>query len=351
MATYNFKNLEIWQKAVGLTKKVYDLTNAFPDHEKYGLTNQVRRAMVSVSSNIAEGSARLSSKDQAKFYQYAYSSLIECISQLNLAVELDYLEKTKLENLNSEFIELTNKLNAIYKVTTSKFSEPIEGYQQISKSTDQQDRESDSPIRQFSNKGLIQQDDYQFHFTALIDDYCKIGKGTKIWHFSHIMSNCVIGESCNIGQNVVVSPEVVLGNNVKVQNNVSIYTGVTCEDNVFLGPSMVFTNVTNPRSAVNRRGHYEKTHVGKGVSIGANATIVCGHDIGAFAFIGAGAVVTKDIKPYALVVGNPGKQIGWMSEYGHRLQFNKEGKATCEESGEKYILEDKDGEEVVYKVI
>ena len=186
----------------------------------------------------------------------------------------------------------------------------------------------------------MNQVEYFAHETAIIDEGCRIGAGTKIWHFSHIMPNCVIGERCNIGQNVVISPEVVLGNNVKIQNNVSVYTGVTCEDDVFLGPSMVFTNVTNPRSAVNRRNQYAKTHVGKGATIGANATVVCGHDIGAFAFIGAGAVVTKTIPPYALVVGNPSRQIGWMSEYGHRLQFDKEGFATCPESGERYQLKD-----------
>lgn len=179
---------------------------------------------------------------------------------------------------------------------------------------------------------------YFAHQSAVIDEPCTIGKGTKIWHFSHIMQNCVIGENCNIGQNVVVSPEVVLGNNVKVQNNVSIYTGVTCEDDVFLGPSCVFTNVTNPRSAVNRRGQYAKTRVGKGATIGANATIVCGHDIGKYAFIGAGAVVTKTIPDYALVVGNPAKHIGYMSEFGHKLSFDENGIATCEESKEKYEL-------------
>ena len=180
---------------------------------------------------------------------------------------------------------------------------------------------------------------YFAHSTAVIDDNCKIGDGTKIWHFSHIMSNCEIGDNCNIGQNVVVSPDVKLGKNVKVQNNVSIYTGVICEDNVFLGPSMVFTNVTNPRSAIVRRGEYETTLVKKGASIGANATIVCGNNIGEFAFIGAGAVVTKYIKPYALVVGNPAKQIGWMSKYGHRLNFDDNGYAVCLESDERYKLE------------
>lgn len=181
---------------------------------------------------------------------------------------------------------------------------------------------------------------YFAHESSYVDEGCQIGEGTKIWHFSHIMSNCVLGNHCNIGQNVVISPEVVLGNNVKVQNNVSIYTGVTCEDDVFLGPSMVFTNVINPRSAVNRRGQYAKTTVRKGVSIGANATIVCGNDIGAYAFIGAGTVVTKEVPAYALIVGNPGKQIGWMSEYGHRLKFDDEGVALCEESGETYRLLD-----------
>lgn len=179
---------------------------------------------------------------------------------------------------------------------------------------------------------------YFAHETAVIDEGCTISEGTKIWHFSHIMPNCTIGEKCNIGQNVVVSPDVVLGKNVKVQNNVSIYTGVICEDDVFLGPSMVFTNVINPRSAVNRKSEYMKTVVKKGASIGANATIVCGNDIGEFALIGAGAVVTKEVPPYALVVGNPSKQIGWISEYGHRLTFDDSGIATCPESKEKYQL-------------
>lgn len=180
---------------------------------------------------------------------------------------------------------------------------------------------------------------YYNHETAIVDEGCTIGDGTKIWHFSHIMPNCTIGRNCNIGQNVVISPEVILGDNVKVQNNVSIYTGVTCDDDVFLGPSMVFTNVINPRSAVNRKNQYAKTHVGRGATIGANATIVCGHDIGPYAFIGAGAVVTKNVPAYALVVGNPSKQIGWMSEYGQRLYINENNEATCSESGEKYKIE------------
>jgi len=188
---------------------------------------------------------------------------------------------------------------------------------------------------------------YFAHETAVIDEGCIIGKGTKIWHFSHVMPKSEIGENCNIGQNVVISPEVILGKNVKVQNNVSIYSGVICEDDVFLGPSMVFTNVINPRSAVVRRGEYSKTLVKKGASIGANATIVCGNEIGEYAFIGAGAVVTKQVLPYALVVGNPSKQIGWISEYGHRLVFDENNVAECAESGEKYQLKDNKIEKII----
>jgi len=178
---------------------------------------------------------------------------------------------------------------------------------------------------------------YFTHSSAIIDEGCQIGDGTKIWHFSHIMPGCVIGNNCNIGQNVVVSPKVTLGNNVRVQNNVSIYEGVICEDDVFLGPSMVFTNVINPRSAVSRKHEYLKTLVRKGASIGANATIVCGNEIGEYAFIGAGAVVTKPVPAYALVIGNPARQTGWVSEYGHKLQFDEKGKAVCTESGEEYL--------------
>lgn len=180
--------------------------------------------------------------------------------------------------------------------------------------------------------------EYFAHETAVIDAGCQIGNATKIWHFSHVMKDCVLGERCNIGQNVVVSPKVILGENVKVQNNVSIYTGVICEDDVFLGPSMVFTNITNPRSAILRRDKYVETFVRKGASIGANATIVCGNEIGKYALVGAGAVVVKEVAPYALVVGNPSKQIGWVSEYGHRLEFDVNNQALCPESKEKYLL-------------
>ncbi len=181
--------------------------------------------------------------------------------------------------------------------------------------------------------------DVFIHPTAVVDEGATLGNGTKVWHFSHIMNDAVVGERCNIGQNVVISPGVILGSNVKIQNNVSLYTGVICDDDVFLGPSCVFTNVVNPRSAVNRRGQYAQTRVGRGASIGANATIVCGHDIGQFAFIGAGAVVTKQVPDYALVVGNPARQMGWMSEFGHKLHFDEQGLATCSESGEAYRLD------------
>jgi UDP-2-acetamido-3-amino-2,3-dideoxy-glucuronate N-acetyltransferase len=190
--------------------------------------------------------------------------------------------------------------------------------------------------------------EYFAHETAVIDEGCIIGKGTKIWHFSHIMTGCVVGENCNIGQNVVVSPQVRLGRNVKVQNNVSIYTGVICEDDVFLGPSMVFTNIVNPRSAVNRKEQYVTTIVEKGASIGANSTIICGNKIGRYSFIGAGAVVTKDVKPFALVIGNPARQSGWMSEYGHKLVFDAEGVATCPESKERYRLENGSVSKIIY---
>ncbi|MEX0273363.1 MAG: acyltransferase [Flavobacteriaceae bacterium] len=181
---------------------------------------------------------------------------------------------------------------------------------------------------------------YFAHKTSVVDEGCQIGKGTKIWHFSHIMSDCTIGEKCNLGQNVVISPKVVLGNNVKIQNNVSVYTGVICEDDVFLGPSMVFTNILNPRSAVVRRDQYVRTLVKKGASIGANATIICGNTLGSYCLIGAGAVVTKDVPDYALIVGNPGSRVGWVSEYGHKLDFDAAGNATCPESGQEYVLRD-----------
>jgi UDP-2-acetamido-3-amino-2,3-dideoxy-glucuronate N-acetyltransferase len=190
--------------------------------------------------------------------------------------------------------------------------------------------------------------EYFAHYTAVIDDGCNIGRGTRIWHFTHIMTGCEIGENCNIGQNVVISPGVVLGKNVKVQNNVSIYTGVTCEDDVFLGPSMVFTNIINPRSAIIRKDKYASTIVEKGATIGANATIICGNKIGRFSFVGAGAVVTKDIKPYELVIGNPAKHSGWMSEFGHKLHFNIDGIGICPENGDKYKISNGNVTKIIY---
>ena len=181
--------------------------------------------------------------------------------------------------------------------------------------------------------------DYFVHESSYVDEGCRIGKGTKIWHFSHIMSGCVIGEDCNIGQNVVISPDVVLGRNCKIQNNVSVYTGVRCEDDVFLGPSMVFTNVINPRSAVSRKAEYKETLIHRGASVGANATIVCGHKLGEYCLIGAGSVVTKDVPAFALMVGNPARRIGWVSRYGEKLQFNSEGLAVCPATGERYRLQ------------
>lgn len=196
---------------------------------------------------------------------------------------------------------------------------------------------------------LMNQKLYFAHETAVIDEGCRIGEGTRIWHFSHVMAGAVIGRGCNIGQNVVVSPEVVLGENVKVQNNVSIYTGVICEDDVFLGPSMVFTNVINPRSAVGRRNQYLKTIVRHGATIGANATIICGNEIGRYALIGAGAVVTRDVPDYALVIGNPARQAGWVSEYGHTLKFNDDNRAECPETGELYMLQENRVEKISEK--
>lgn len=184
--------------------------------------------------------------------------------------------------------------------------------------------------------------DFFKHESSYVDEGCQIGAGTKIWHFSHIMSGCRIGCDCNIGQNVVVSPDVILGNNVKIQNNVSVYTGVICEDDVFLGPSMVFTNVLNPRSHVSRKHEYKTTYLRRGATVGANATIVCGNEIGAYALIGAGSVITKSVKPYALMVGNPARQIGWVSEYGEKLSFDKSGMAVCPATGQVYQLQDQE---------
>lgn len=335
---YSFERLEAWQISRKLVTDIFQVTQTFPDSEKYGLTNQIRRSAVSISSNIVESTSRNSPKDQNRFFEIAYGSAVECLSQLIIANDLNFIEKNQLKELRSQLENITRKLSQLRKSNQTKNHLQDDELEYTPTLNPQPTTKPSQPLT--LNPQLIHENDYQYHFTAIIDENTKIGKGTKIWHFSHIMSNCVIGENCNLGQNVVISPGVVLGNNVKVQNNVSIYTGVTCEDDVFLGPSCVFTNVTNPRSAVNRRGQYAKTNVGKGASIGANATIVCGHDIGAYAFIGAGAVVTKDVPAYALLVGNPARQIGWMSEYGHRLEFDENGEAVCPESGQRYMLKE-----------
>jgi len=320
----NHKSLDVWKESMELVKLIYDLSQKLPKEEIYGITSQIRRAAISIPSNIAEGAARKSDKEFIYFLNISRGSLAELETQLIIISDIYNINDPKI----TEKIDIVGKLiNGLInylknKRNDSMVKEDIEDYN--TKNTNSQ-----SPITNH----------YFAHESAIIDKGCKIGEGTKIWHFSHIMTNCKIGKDCNIGQNVVVSPDVILGNKVKVQNNVSIYTGVICEDEVFLGPSMVFTNVTNPRSGVNRRGQYEKTLVKKGASIGANATIVCGNDIGEYAFIGAGAVVTKEVKSYALIVGNPAKQIGWMSEYGHRLEFDDNNMAICPESNKEYILE------------
>jgi UDP-2-acetamido-3-amino-2,3-dideoxy-glucuronate N-acetyltransferase len=314
----NHKKLDVWQEAINLVKLVYDLTNKIPKEELYGIISQIRRSVISIPSNIAEGSGRKSNKEYIHFLNIARGSLAELDTQVLITKELFHIKISEVENK----IETVGKLlNGLINYLKSK------------------NMVKEDSAEYKSNHYSSFTNNYFVHETAIIDEKCQIGEGTKIWHFSHIMSGCQIGEECNIGQNVVISPEVILGNKVKVQNNVSIYTGVICEDEVFLGPSMVFTNITNPRSGIVRKDQYEKTIVKKGATIGANATIVCGHNIGEYAFIGAGAVVTRDVKPYALIVGNPAKQIGWMSEYGHRLEFNDKGIAICSESNEKYQLE------------
>ncbi len=345
--------MNVWQRSIELADLIYELTKTFPDDEKFGLVSQLRRASVSISSNLAEGISRRSFKEQAHFTSIAFGSLMEVLSQSILSERKEYISKNDLFKVRELGFELSNKINALRKYQlaqkTKYVEEPRAEYgnelseleplvEQLNNLTSEA---IDYPIESVEQlNDLTIEPDYFAHPTAIIDPKVQIGQNTKIWHFSHIMSNSVIGETCNIGQNVVVSPDVKLGNNVKVQNNVSIYTGVICEDDVFLGPSMVFTNVINPRSAVNRKNEYLQTIVRKGATIGANATIVCGHNIGKYAFIGAGAVVTKEIPDYALVVGNPAKQIGWMSEHGERLVFDENGMAVCSGSRDRYLLED-----------
>ncbi len=315
-----------------LTEEIYQVTADFPKEEVYGLTNQLRRAIVSVSSNLAEGAGRISKKEQARFTEIAYSSLMEVLNQLLIAERLKYLQQEKLDSFRKSILAIANQLNALRNAQNDRIEEPEVPYQPINPSTLQPSEDSTLQLSE-------EDENYFIHPTSIAESNSQIGSGTKIWHFCHVMSGAKIGANCSLGQNVFVANGVVLGDNVKVQNNVSIYEGVTCEDDVFLGPSMVFTNVINPRSAVSRKSAYLPTYVGKGASIGANATIVCGNNIGRYAFIGAGAVVTKDVPDYALVVGNPAKQTGWMSAFGERLEFEN-GKAVCPGSGETYFLLD-----------
>ncbi len=334
--TFYFEKTRVWNAAIELAKQVYMICRKLPSDEKFGLNTQLKRASISVSSNIAEGLGRKGGNDQARFTNIAYSSLMEVVSQIRIAKEFGYVTDMEYEGIRDTSEKIANQLNSLRETQINRVNEPKEYYGMKNELEDQSlDSSQLAAYPRFLDSSKI---DYFVHPSAIIDPNTKIGKDTKIWHFSHIMSNATIGEKCNIGQNVVISPDVVLGNNVKVQNNVSIYTGVTCEDDVFLGPSMVFTNVINPRSAVNRKKEYLETIVKKGATIGANATIVCGHNIGKYAFIGAGAVVTKEIPDYALVVGNPARQIGWMSEHGERLDFSESGEAVCKGSGDVYVL-------------
>ena len=346
---FPFEKLIVWQLAIELADSIYLLTDKYPSDERFGLVSQLNRAAVSVSSNLAEGTSRRSFKEQARFTTIAFGSLMEVMSQCVLSERRQYITASQLKEIRSQILELAMKINNLRKYQLSQSEKyvtskpnldelkedlPFYGNEFLEQPNERQ-RQMNAESKMNAQRAT---EPYYHHPTAIIDPNTQIGKGTKIWHFSHIMSNSQIGEACNIGQNVVISPDVVLGNNVKVQNNVSIYTGVICEDDVFLGPSMVFTNVINPRSAVSRKSEYLETIVKKGATIGANATIVCGHNIGRYAFIGAGAVVTKEIPDYALVVGNPAKQIGWMSEHGERLIFDESGKAVCGGSGEEYEL-------------
>lgn len=325
--------------AIDLAEEVYILTDKLPEEEKYGLKKQLRRAAVSISSNLAEGSSRYSYKEKVHFTAIAFGSLMEVISQLVLAKRFGWISEEEGQVFRENANRLAFFISKLRESQQSRVEEPYIEYQ-----TPQIVEKTDSPLSPYSPVSPISKEEnnqnYFKHHTAIIDEGAQIGQNTKIWHFSHIMGGAEIGSDCNIGQNVFIASGAVLRNNVKVQNNVSIYEGVTCEDDVFLGPSMVFTNVINPRSAVNRKKEYQKTHVGQGASIGANATIICGNNIGQYAFVGAGAVVTEDVPDFTVVVGNPAEQIGWMSKNGQRLLFDEEDKAVCPEGKETYVLVD-----------
>jgi len=313
---YGFKKLKIWQQSLELTKRTYALSNTFPKTVSNSLVDQLRRTCVSLASNISKGASNTHYNNLAKV------NCTELINQLIISQELQLVSETDITDVKALIEEISTELENIASAEGS-LEENVSEHRVVS-----------------NQQELILQNNYQFHYTASVDQRALIGEETKIWHHSHIMSDSKVGKKCSIGQNVFIASGVVLGSNVKVQNNVSIYTGVTCGDDVFLGPSMVFTNVINPRSAVNRRDQYKKTNVQKGATIGANATIICGNHIGQYAFVAAGAVVTKDVLEYALVAGNPAKQIGWMSEAGHKLSFDEKGEARCSESNELYRLVD-----------
>lgn len=339
---FGFEKLNVWKDSIDLLEEIYKISSKFPQEERYGLTQQIRRAAVSVSSNIAEGTARSSFKEQTRFTEIAFSSLMELFNQLIIALRLGYIDQRILDEQKEVIAKISNFLNALRKHQLSQASEPEIDYSSIDPTN------PDSTIQQLNDSTTHSPseilDSTTHHPTAALDPGAIVGKGSKIWHYSHVMEGAVIGEGCNLGQNVFVAKGVVLGNNVKVQNNVSIYEGVICEDDVFLGPSMVFTNVINPRSAVNRKSEYLPTHVGRGVTIGANATIVCGITLGEYAFVGAGAVVTKDVPAFALIVGNPARQIGWMSQTGERLYFEADRYAFCAVEDQWYT---KDGDGTV----
>jgi len=341
---FAFEELEVWNRSMELAEKVYLVSTAFPADERFGMMSQVRRASVSVGSNLAEGSARATYRDQANFSNRAYSSLVEVLSQLKLANRLGWIDSEQLAECRKLIEEIANKINALRNSQLRRVQEPEVPYGD----------DRPSPVvaspggvgGQQINESTNQRLNYYIHPTAVIDPDVSIGAGSKIWHFCHLMPGAKLGESCSLGQNVFVGKHVELGHNVKVQNNVSIYEGVTCEDDVFLGPSMVFTNVHNPRAAVNRREEYRSTRVRRGATIGANATVLCGLTLGRYAFIGAGAVVTKDVPDYALVAGNPARQMGWMSRYGRRLDPDDNGMAVCPESGEHYRLQNREMVEI-----
>jgi UDP-2-acetamido-3-amino-2,3-dideoxy-glucuronate N-acetyltransferase len=342
MATFKrFEDIEAWQLANQLSKEIFGIIKNTDLSSDYALRTQIDKSTMSVSDNIAEGFERNGTKEFIQFLSIAKASCGEVRSQLYKLKDREYINDNQFSELKEKSEIISKKIGSLITYLKNsenkgyKFEEPEEEYK---KSSTFNPETISGQALQPSTFNLQPSTSFFAHSTTVIDEGCEIGEGTKIWHFSHIMPNCKIGKRCNLGQNVVVSPGVILGENVKVQNNVSIYTGVICEDDVFLGPSMVFTNVINPRSAIVRKDEYKQTLVKKGASIGANATVICGNTIGEYALVGAGAVITKDVPAYALLVGNPAKQIGWVSEYGHRLQFEN-NLATCPESGEKYKLD------------